>query len=137
MQTAASGTNSLFCSWGDIRWPGARYNLRLRPGNITSGSAPLNTRTFYDHSQVLASQVQSRPRRSTSNEEVGKAKAMWRAEEVTKPVYIRFCNQIHLFGLQAKGGKDREKVRKTKQDLMMKLVGSKATNQVKANQGNE
>ena len=62
---------------------------------------------------------------------------MWRAEEVTKPVYVRFCNQIHLFGLQAKGGKDREKVRKTKQDLMMKLVGSKATNQVKANQGNE
>ena len=55
---------------------------------------------------------------------------MWRGGEVTKPVYVRFCNQIQLFDLQAKGDKDREEVKKTKQDLLAKLVGSKTVNQV-------
>ena len=46
---------------------------------------------------------------------------------MTKPVYIRFCKQIHLLGLQAKGDKDGEEVRKAKQNLRMELVGSKTT----------
>ena len=75
---------------------------------------------------MLASRVKSRSKRSTSNEEVSKAEAMWRAGEVTKPAYVRFCNQIHLLDLQAKGDKNREEVRKAKQDLMAELVGSKA-----------
>ena len=55
---------------------------------------------------------------------------MWRAGEVIKLVYVRFCNQIHLLDLQAKGDKGGEVVRKTKQDLLMELVGIKTTNQV-------
>ena len=41
---------------------------------------------------------------------------------MTKSVYVRFCNQIHLLNLQAKGGKDRKEVRKAKQDIMAELV---------------
>ena len=95
------------------------------------GSAPLKERTFYDCSQVLASRVQSRPRRSTNNEEVSKVKTMCRAGDVTKPECVRFCNQIPLFDLQAsKEDKNREEARKAKQDLMMDFVGSKTTNRV-------
>ena len=54
---------------------------------------------------------------------------MWRAGEVTKPAYVRFCNQIHLLDLQAKGDKDGKIARKAKQDLLMELVGIKTTNQ--------
>ena len=53
---------------------------------------------------------------------------MWQAGEVTKPVYVHFCNRIHLFDLQIKGGKDRGEARKAKQDLVTELVGSKAAN---------
>ena len=53
---------------------------------------------------------------------------MWRAGEVTKPVYVCFCNRIHLLNLQIKGGKDKEEARKAKQDLVAELVGSKAAN---------
>ena len=42
---------------------------------------------------------------------------MWQAGEVTKPVYVRFCNQSHLLDLQAKGDKGGEEARKAKQDL--------------------
>ena len=38
--------------------------------------------------------------------------------EVTKPVYVHFCNQIHLLDLQAKGNKDGEEARKVRQYLM-------------------
>ena len=38
-----------------------------------------------------------------------------------KPVYVCFCNQIHLLHLQVKGDKDREEVSKAKQDLMMEF----------------
>ena len=72
--------------------------------------------------------MQSRPRRPTSSEEVSKAKAMWRAGEVTKPAYVCFCNQIHLLDLQVKGDKDTQEVRKAKQELIAELVGSKAAN---------
>ena len=89
----------------------------------------LKKRTFYGRSQVLASQVQSRPTRPKNNEEVSKAKAMWQAGDVTKPEYVRFCNQIHLIDLQAnKGDKDGDEARKAKQDLVAELVGSKAAN---------
>ena len=47
---------------------------------------------------------------------------------MTEPVYVCFCNQIHLLDLQAKGVKGREEVRKAKQDLMAELVRSKAAN---------
>ena len=70
-------------------------------------------------------------RRSTNNEEVSKAKAMLRAGEVTKPVYVRFCNRNHLLGLQIKKDKDREEARKAKQDLVTGLVGSKTANRAR------
>ena len=48
---------------------------------------------------------------------------------MTKPEYVRFCNQIHLLDLQAnKGGKDGEATKKAKQDLVIDLVRSKTTN---------
>ena len=47
---------------------------------------------------------------------------------MTKPWYVRFCNQIHLLDLQAKGDKDSEETKKAKQDLMAELVVSKAAN---------
>ena len=47
---------------------------------------------------------------------------------MAKPVYVRFYNQIHLLDLQIKGNKDTEEARKTKQDLVAELVGSKAAN---------
>ena len=57
---------------------------------------------------------------------------MWRAGDVTKPEYVRFCNQIHLLDLQAnKGDKDGEEARKAKQDLVAELVGSKAANRAR------
>ena len=56
---------------------------------------------------------------------------MWQAGEVTKPVYVHFCNRIHLFDLQIKGGKDRGEARKAKQDLVTELVGSKAANRAR------
>ena len=48
---------------------------------------------------------------------------------MTKPAYVRFCNQIHLLDLQAKGDKDGEVARKAKQDLLMELAGIKTMNQ--------
>ena len=57
---------------------------------------------------------------------------MWRAGDVTKPDYVRFCIQIHLLDLQAnKGDKDGEEASKAKQDLVAELVGSKAANQAR------
>ena len=51
---------------------------------------------------------------------------------MTKPEYVRFCNQIHLLDLQAnKGDKDGEEARKAKQDLVAELVGSKAANRAR------
>ena len=67
-------------------------------------------------------------RRPTSSKEVSKSKAMCRAGEVTKPAYVRFCNQIHLLDLQAKGGKGREEASKARQYLISDLVGGNATN---------
>ena len=84
-QAAAAETNSLFCIWV----PSVGLVHAITPccgqGNITSSSAPFKKRTFYGRSQLLVSQVQARMKRSTSNEEASKAKAMWRAGEVTKP----------------------------------------------------
>ena len=117
MQTAATGTNSLFYSWVPSVGPVHATNPRCGQRKITLGSTPFKKRTFYGRSQVLASRVKSRSKRSTSNEEVSKAEAMWRAGEVTKPAYVRFCNQIHLLDLQAKGGKDSEEARKANKTL--------------------
>ena len=125
MQTATAETNSLFYSWVPAVGPVHATTPCCGQRNTTSGSAPFKKRIFYGRSQVLASRVQSRPRRSTSNGEVSKAKAMWWTGEVTKPEYVRFCNQIHLFGLQ---DKDSEDSRKAKQDLLSELVVSKAAN---------
>ena len=72
--------------------------------------------------------MQARPRKSANSEEVSKIKALWRAGEVTKPEYVKFCNQIHLLELQAnEGDEDGEEARKAKQNLMMDLVGCKTT----------
>ena len=57
---------------------------------------------------------------------------MWRAGEVTKPVYICLCNQIHLLDLQVKGGEDSNETKKAKQDLMAELVGSKTKTTIQA-----
>ena len=57
-----------------------------------------------------------------------KIKALWWAREVTKPDYVKLCNQIHLLDLQGnKGDEDGEEARKAKQNLMMDLVGRKMT----------
>ena len=58
---------------------------------------------------------------------------MWRAGEVLKPEYVRFCNQIHLLDLQAKGDKDSEETKRAKQDLMTELVVAKQQIEPKAN----
>ena len=76
MQTAATGTESLFYSWVSSVGPVHTTTPHCSQGNITSGSAPRKVRTFYGRSKVLPSRVQSRARRSTNNEEVSKAKAM-------------------------------------------------------------
>ena len=102
------GPTAFFYSWVPSVDPVHAITPRRGQGNITLGSAPFKKRTFYGLSQVLAGRMQSRPRRPTGNEEISKAKAMWRAGEVTKPGYICFCNQIHLLDLQAKGDKDGE-----------------------------
>ena len=76
MQTAAAWTNSLFYSWVPSVGPVHTTTSSYGQGNITFGSAPLKKITFYGRSQVLANQVQSRPRRPKNNKEVSKAKAM-------------------------------------------------------------
>ena len=71
--------------------------------NIILSSETTKQRAFYGRSQVLAIQVHSRPRNSTNSKKVSKIKAFWRAGEVTKPEYVRLCNQIHLLDLQDRG----------------------------------
>ena len=76
------------------------------------GSTPIEKRDFYDRPLLRASRVQARPRKSTNSEEISKIKALWWAGEVTKPKYVKFCNQIHLLDLHAnKGDKDGEGAR--------------------------
>ena len=48
---------------------------------------------------------------------------MWQAGKVTKPEYVRLCNQIYLLELQAnKERTDGEDARRTKQILMAELA---------------
>ena len=51
---------------------------------------------------------------------------------MTKPEFVLFCNQIQLLDLHAKGDKDIEETKKAKQDLMAKLVVSKAANRAQS-----
>ena len=45
---------------------------------------------------------------------------------MTKPDYVKLCNQIHLLDLQvSKGDMDKEVTRRARQTLLADLVGSR------------
>ena len=136
MRTAAAGTNSLLYRWVPSVGPVHETTPRCGQKDITTSSTPVKKRAFYGRSQVPASRAHTRPRKPTNSEEVSKIKALWRTEEMTKPEYVRLCNQIHLLDLRAnKGGKEGEEARKAKLDFVTDLVGSKATSQAKGKPG--
>ena len=128
MRRAAAGSITLCYRW--VPSVGLVHALTSpwSQENITLDSTPIKKRDFYGRPLLRASRAQARPKKSTNNEEISKVEALWRAGEVTKPKYVKFCNQIHLLDLQAnKRGEDGEGARKAKQNLMMDLVGCKTT----------
>ena len=97
MQIAAAGTNSLFYSWvpsvGPVHTttPCCGQGTSPRSAHLVKWEPSTAAPKYFPVKYSL-----HRARRSTNNEEVSKVKAMWRAGEVTKPAYVRFCNRIHL-----------------------------------------
>ena len=128
MRTASTRSTSLLYRWVPSVGLAHVTTSRWSQGNITWGSTPVKKRVFCGRSLLRTNCVSARPRKSTNSEEVSKIKALWWAREVTKPDYVKLCNQIHLLDLQDnKGGEDREEATKAKQNLMMDLVGRKMT----------